>query len=114
MPYVEAKLSIRLEEEQKGKLQAKLTDVVSLALSKPKPYIMVNIEDNKSLYMAEKKIDKGAYISVKLLGSTTKSACQILTKNICDILFADYGIDGANVYVSYHPVDLWGWNSSMF
>lgn len=114
MPYIEAKLSIILDENQKNDLQSKLTDVVSSAFSKPKAYIMASIEDNKSIYMAEKKADKGAYISVSLLGSASKPACQALTKSICDILSTDYGISGANVYVTYHPVDLWGWNGSMF
>jgi hypothetical protein len=49
-----------------------------------------------------------------MLGSTSKPACQTLTQSICKILVADYGIDGSNVYVTYHPVDLWGWNGSMF
>ena len=113
MPYIEAKLSINLDETQKNDLQVKLTDVVSSAFSKPKAYIMANIEDGKYLYMAEKKIDGGAYISISLLGSTSKPVCQNLTKNICDIL-SSYGINGSNVYVTYHPVDLWGWNGSMF
>ena len=111
MPYIEAKLSVKLDENQKNELQIKLTDAVSIALSKPKAYIMANIEDDKSLYMAEKKLENGAYVSVKMLGSTSKSACQPLTKSICDIL-SNYGID--NVYVTYHPVDLWGWNGMMF
>ena len=114
MPYIEAKLSIKLDESQKDDLQAKLTEVVSSAFSKPKAYIMASIDDDKSIYMAEKRLEKGAYISVKLLGTPTKQACMILTKNICDILSADYGINGANVYVSYHPADLWGWNGTMF
>lgn len=113
MPYIEAKLSIELNESQKDELQSKLSDAVSAAFSKPKAYIMVNIEDKKLLYMSEKRLDKGAYISVSLLGSTSKSACANLTKNICDIL-SIYGIDGSNVYSTYHPVDLWGWNGSMF
>ena len=113
MPYIEAKLSINLEENQKNELQSILTNVVSLSFSKPKAYIMTCIEDGKSLYMAEKKLDKGAYISVSLLGSASKSACQNLTADICKIL-SGYGIDGSNVYVTYHPVDLWGWNGSMF
>jgi len=114
MPYIQARLSVKLDENQKDNLQKKLTEVTSSALSKPKAYIMTEIEDDKSLYMAEQKLDKGAYISIKMLGSITKPACQILTKNICDILAADYGIDGSNVYVTYHPADLWGWNGSMF
>ena len=113
MPYIEAKLSIKLDENQKDELQVKLADIVSASFSKPKAYIMTGIEDNKDLYMAEKKLDKGAYVSISLLGSPSKSSCQTATKNICDIL-STYGIDGANVYISFHPVELWGWNGSMF
>ncbi len=113
MPYIEAKLSIKLDEAQKNELQTKLAEVVSVSFSKPKTYIMTNIEDEKSLYMAEKKLDKGAYISVSLVGSASRPACQNLTKSICDIL-SGYGINGSSVYVTYHPVDLWGWNGSMF
>ena len=75
---------------------------------------MTGIEDDKSLYMGEKKLDKGAYISISLLGSTSKPVCQTLTKNICNVLSTDYDIDGENVYITYHPEDLWGWNGSMF
>lgn len=113
MPYIDAKVSVKLDESQKNELQSKLTEAVSNVFAKPKTYIMANIEDGKSLYMAEKKLDKGAYISVSLLGSASKPACQNLTKNICDILTA-YGVEASNVYVTYHPVDLWGWNGMMF
>lgn len=114
MPYIEAKLSIKLDEKQKETLQAKISDVVASAFSKPKSFIMSEIEDNKSLYMNDKKLDKGANISIKLVGTPTKPACLTLTKNICEILSKEYGIDGTNVYITYHPVDLWGWNGSMF
>lgn len=114
MPFIQARLSVNLDENQKCDLQKKLTGVVSSVLSKPKAYIMAEIEDGKSIYMSEKKLDKGAYISIKMLGSTDKSACQTLTQNICAILGTDYGIDCSNVYITYHPVDLWSWNGSMF
>ncbi|MBR1825172.1 MAG: hypothetical protein IJ770_01115 [Alphaproteobacteria bacterium] len=114
MPYIETKMSIKLDASQKDDLQKKLTDAVSVAFGKPKAYIMADIEDEKSLYMAERKLEKGAYIAIRLLGSASKSACQVATAEICNILKNDYGIDGANVYITYHPVDLWGWNGSMF
>ncbi|MBQ9245046.1 hypothetical protein IJ182_02130 [bacterium] len=114
MPFIETKLSMKLDENQKNDLQRKLADVVSSALSKPKQYIMTEIEDEKTLYMNEKKLEKGAYISVKLFGATTKQACQTLTHSICNILSADFGIEKSNIYVTYHPVDLWGWNDIMF
>lgn len=114
MPYIEAKMSIKLDASQKDDLQKKLTDAVSSAFGKPKAYIMANIEDDKALYMAERNLEKGAYITIRLLGTASKSACQGLTGEICDILQSDYGIPGANVYVTYHQADLWGWNGSMF
>ena len=60
MPYIEAKLSIELNDNQKDELQAKLVQAFSSAFSKPNAYIMTNIEDEKSLYMGGKKVEKGA------------------------------------------------------
>ena len=114
MPYIEAKLSIELNDSQKDELQAKLANAVSLAFSKPNAYIMTNIEDEKSLYMGEAKVEKGAYIVVRSLGSISKPSCQNATKEICEILTTNYGLNGSNIYITYHPVDMWGWNGSMF
>lgn len=113
MPYIEAKISKKLNDNQKSELSMQLSDAVSSAFSKPKAYIMISVEDEKLLFMADKKTENGAYISVKLVGNPSKSACQTLTKNICDIL-SEYEIQPSNVYITYHPVDLWGWNSIMF
>jgi len=114
MPYIEAKLSIKLDDNKKNELQGKLADAISSAFSKPKTYIMTNIEDEKSIYMGGRKAEKGAYILVRSLGSISKTPCENATKEICDILINDYGLEGSNIYVTYHPVDMWGWNSSMF
>jgi len=114
MPYIEAKLSIKLDDNQKEQLQAKLANAVSSAFSKPKTYIMTNIEDAKSLYMGGNKVEKGAYILVRSLGSVSKLPCQSATKEICSMLVTDFGLNGSNIYITYHPVDLWGWNGSMF
>jgi phenylpyruvate tautomerase PptA (4-oxalocrotonate tautomerase family) len=114
MPYIEVKTSVKIDENKKNALQSKMTDAVAKAFSKPKMYIMANIEEPTALFMGGKKIEKGAYVSVSLLGAATKSACQNLTQDICNILSSELGIEGENVYITYHPVELWGWNSSMF
>lgn len=114
MPYIEAKLSTELSETQKEDLQNKLTQAVSSAFGKPSMYIMTNIETGKSLYMGANKAENGAYLSISLLGSATKQACQGLTENICALLENDFNLNGKNVYITYHPTDLWGWNSMMF
>ena len=114
MPYIEAKMSFKLEDAQKDNLHKKLEDVISGTFSKPKSYIMTNIEDSQRLYMAGSRIDKGAYISISLLGSASKSACQAATQEICDILRTDLGVDTSKVYITYHPSDLWGHDGYMF
>ena len=114
MPYIEAKLSIKLNDNQKDELQAKLSNVVSSAFSKPSAYIMTNIEDSAVLYMGGKRVEKGAYIEIKSFGSAPKPSCQIATKEICEMLTNDYDLNRVNIYTTYHPVDLWGWNGSMF
>lgn len=114
MPYIEVKTSVKTDENKKNDLQAKLTEAVATVFSKPKMYIMANVEEPTALFMGGKKLEKGAFVSVSLLGATTKPVCQNLTKDICDILGSELGIEGENIYVTYHSVELWGWNGSMF
>ena len=114
MPYIQARFSKSLDETQKNEIQTKLTKLVSAGLSKPETYIMTEIADGCDLYIASSKVENGAYISVKLLGTTNKGACSPLTQNICNTLSADLGLDSSKIYITYHPVDLWGWNGMMF
>lgn len=114
MPYIQARLSIQLDENKKSDLQSKITDVVSKEFSKPATYIMTEIADDCSLYMAGNKVVNGAYVSVSLLGSASKDRCNNVTQQICDVLSSEYGLDGSKVYVTFHPENLWGWNGMMF
>ena len=114
MPFIQVRLSVSIDNAQKNDLQEKLSNVVSIALSKPQAYIMSEISGDCSLYMNSKTLDSGAYISISLLGNTTKAACSDLTKKICDILSTDLGINPSQVYITYTPMELWGWNGMMF
>lgn len=114
MPYIQARMSVKLDDNKKDMLQKQLTELVSTGLSKPKSYIMADIDDGRSLYMNENKIDQGAYIAISLLGNTDKSTCSNLTSKICELLKSDYGIEPASTYITYHPCSLWGWNGMMF
>ena len=112
MPFIEAKLSFQTEKQDE--LQLKLSDAVAKAFSKPSAYIMSNIEQNCSMWMGNKKPDKCVYIAISLLGNASKDACASLTKVICDFLKEDFNVESNNVYITYHPTDLWGWNGIMF
>lgn len=113
MPYIEAKISLPLSGEQKESLKTGFGKTMSL-IGKNEAFLMVNIEDNKDLWFAGEKIEKGAYVSLSLLGNSTSENYQKVTKAVCALLEDKLGIDPKGVYVTYHPVSDWGWNRGNF
>lgn len=113
MPFIDSKITLPITEDKKENIKAKLGKAVSL-LNKSETYLMVGIEDNYDLYMAGKKLDKGAYVSVSLYGNASSSSYDKMTGEICRILSEELGIPGNAVYVTYHGVNDWGWNGRNF
>ena len=94
-------------------IQAKLTEAAATALGKPKSYVMVQIEEGCMLWLAGKRLGKGAFVSVRLFGTPAKDACAALARQITDILVKECGVDGKSVYVSFHPVENWALDGSL-
>lgn len=113
MPFIDTKITCRVPDEKKETLKAELGRDISL-LHKSETYLMVGIEDGCDLWMAGKKLDKGAYVSVSLFGKASPSDYEKMTAAICGLLERELGIPGASVYVTYHPVSDWGWNGGNF
>ena len=83
-------------------------------MNKPECYLMINLQDNQDLYFGGKKLDKGAYVEVKVLGAVDSGASSKMTAKVCEILDKELGIPGDAVYVSYFGTSNWGWNGSNF
>lgn len=113
MPFIDAKLTVPVTEEQKTNLKAAFGKAIA-TLRKTETYLMVGIAGDQDLWLAGKKLDKGAYVAVSLYGNAPAAAYDKMTGQICDILAAELGIPGNNVYVTYHPVNDWGWNGANF
>lgn len=112
MPFIDVRLSVSISN--KDELQEKLSLAVSNCFSKPSSYIMSAIQDNCDLWMGNKKALKGGYIAISSLGTINKNACNDLSKQICEILTNDYGIEPSNLYITYHPTELWSFRGMMF
>ncbi len=110
---IEAKVSVNLPEEKRNILKAEFGKAIGI-LGKPESYLMINLLDNQDLYFGGKKLDKGAYIEVKVLGSVDSGASGKMTNELCRILDTQLGISGDKVYVSYWGTANWGWNGSNF
>ena len=114
MPYIEAKLTVKLDETKKTELCGKIENAVFGNFRKPKSFVMSIIKDNEPLRMAGAPMKKGAYISVKLFGEASKTACSACTSEICSILKKELEIEGKNVYIVYQSENLWGWDGKLF
>ena len=113
MPFINSKITFPVDDAKKEVIQSKLTDFVTDSLTKPKNFVMVNIEDNQQIWFAGKKLQNGVFVSVRLMGNASKAAYSNLTKKICDFFESELNISSENIYVTFHPVEFWGWNSSI-
>lgn len=113
MPFINAKISTPLDGAQKENLKARFGKAVAL-IRKPESYLMVNIEDRQDLWFAGKKLDLGAYVSVSAFGSPSRADCAKMAAELNKILGEELSIPGDNIYITFHPVDTWAWDGSLF
>ena len=109
MPYIEAKLTTPVTPAQQEGFGRAVT-----ALHKTETYLMVGIEGGKDLWFGGRKLEQGAYLSVSLFGRAAPADCEEMTGRLCTLLDEVLGIPGENVYITYHPIENWGWNGSNF
>lgn len=113
MPFIDSKISVPVSEEKKELIKTELGKAISI-LHKSETYLMVGLQDKYDLWMAGKKLDKGAYVSVSLFGHAAPADYEKLTGVICKLYEKELGIPQSSVYVTYHPVADWGWNGANF
>lgn len=113
MPFIDSKVTMKMTPDQKEEIKTELGKLIT-TLNKTETYLMVGIEDACDLWLGGKKLEKGAYVAVSLYGNAPKESYDKLTGQICDLLSEKLGIPGNAVYVTYHPVNDWGWNGANF
>ena len=113
MPFIDAKITLPADDATKEKLKSEFGKTMSL-LGKSETYLMVGIDDNYDLWMGGKKLDKGAYVALSLLGNASSEDYAKVTAAICNILSSELSIPSDGVYVTYHPIKDWGWNGTNF
>ena len=114
MPFVQTRLTVKLNDSQCENLHTKIEEIIKDELSKPVGYIMVGIEDGYRLYMGGKHLDRGAMISVQYYGGASESALNSITARLCSLLEELFGISPSCVYVTYQSINDWGFNGRNF
>lgn len=114
MPLIKAKFSTEVSKEKENNIKKALGEAISLFPGKSETYLMVEIEDNKRLYLGGQNDEPIALFEVQLLGNCQKDDCQKVTAALCDIAQKELNIKGDNVYVTFMEFSKWGYNSFMF
>ncbi len=109
MPFIDSKVTISLAPEQKDELKIQLGRAISL-LGKPESFLMIGFDDNYDLYMGGTKLDMGAYIAVSMFGNSSSSAYENMTAELCRIFEDVLNIPPQNIYITYSPIEHWGWS----
>ena len=113
MPFIDSKITVPVKPDVKEEIKSELGGAITL-LHKTETWLMVGIQDNYDLWMAGRKLEKGAYVEVSLLGNAPSADYEKLTARICSVYADKLGIPPENIYVTYRPTADWGWNGSNF
>jgi phenylpyruvate tautomerase PptA (4-oxalocrotonate tautomerase family) len=114
MPFIGSKVSVKISKEKEEVIKTKLGKAIELIPGKSETFLMVGFEDEYSLYFAGEKVEKGAFVEVKVFGKASKEAYGKLTEAICSIYEEELEIPQNKIYVKYEEVSDWGWNGRNF
>lgn len=113
MPFIDSKVTTKLTQDKEESIKKKLGQAIGI-MGKSENYLMLGFEDQYELYMGGKKLEQGAFISVRVLGQVDAGASDRMTAELCKIYQEELGIPGQNIYVAYFGTPNWGWNGSNF
>ena len=112
MPFINAKVTVKMSEEKKESIKKKLGEVISLVPGKSEHWLMVGFEDSYDLYFQGNKNAESAFIEVKLFGGAPSNVYNKMTGVLCGIFEEELGIPSNRIYVKYEEVAEWGWNGN--
>lgn len=113
MPCINANVSVQLTAETKDALKTDFGKAISI-MGKSETYLMVCLEENATIYLGGKKLERGAFVEVSALGQIDSGQAKKMSAEICGILKRRLDIPGECVYITYQGYKDWGWNGGNF
>lgn len=114
MPFIGSKVTVKISSEKEETIKTRLGKAIELIPGKSERFLMVGFEDEYKLYFAGEKLEKGAFVEVKVFGKVSKEAYDKVTAEVCKIYEEELGIPQNKIYVKYEEIENWGWNGSNF
>lgn len=106
MPYINARFSIGLTDDQKTKIKSCAGQLISLIPNKSEKVLMIEIEDDKTMYHGG-KVQPCSFIKVHLYLSAPYANnvefAEEFVKQVSEIT----GIEVGNVYLTFEQYNNW-------
>lgn len=113
MPLIQLKTTAELTPALRDELTSDFGKMMADA-GKPESFLMIAFEDGVDLRFSGEKMENGALVEIKQVGDLGSDVYLCLTKTATRILKERLGIDPQSIYITYQPVDDWGWNGTNF
>lgn len=111
MPFIEVKTNQNIKDKET--LKAQLGQAITAIPGKSEAWLMVELEDNKSMYFKGSD-EPCAMFEIAVFGNASDSAYDDLTKRICTISEELLAVPADRTYVKYTEIDHWGYNNFNF
>ena len=114
MPFIDAKISKRISDDEKKEIKTRLGQAISIIPGKSESWLMVGFQDDYSLYFRGDDSEPMAFIEVRIYGGPNRDAFERMTEELTSIFGDVLGIPADHMYIKYSATTDWGWNGHNF
>ena len=114
MPFINSKVSVKTTAEQQKELKTRLGKAIATIPGKSESWLMVNLEDDKTMYFRGDDSEPIAYICVNIYGRADEGAFDLMTAELTKIYGEVLGVQPDHMYIKYDASMYWGCNGSNF
>lgn len=114
MPTLILNTNLRLDDDRRADLSARLSHFTAEATRKPEQWVMTLLNDGRAMGFAGTQAPC-AFVEFKSIGLPDADMPDIAA-GLCGLLQAQLGLDPARIYIEFAAAEpqRWGWNGATF
>ena len=107
MPFIKAKVSCPVTNEQEKKLKARIGKAIGLVPGKTEAYLLLEFEQNCHLWLRGGNAEPVAYIEAAVFGNEGHAGYPAFTAEVTNAFHDVLGIEPENCYIKYEDIIAW-------
>ena len=113
MPFIQTKTNLTITREKEEVLKKRYGKAIECLPGKTENWLMLDFEDGRNMYFRGEYEKDLAMLDVKVYGWADREAFERLTKELSTILEEELGIHPDGIYITFEPIEAWGWNGGL-